>query len=149
MRWYFLAGATAILIVLVGQPARAQQAFFTNAFEAAVVIPSDPDFAEVQSLSLRRGRYLVSAVVKLASSDPELHLVDCGLAVDGAIVSPVSTGTIGGRANDFLTLPLLLGVELENTEQTVAVLCRTDFDGSVVSQPTSLAALRVGRLEFQ
>jgi hypothetical protein len=147
MRWYLLAGATAMVAVLAAEPAAAQRAFFTNAFSAAVPIPADPEFAEVQSLELRRGSYLASAVVVLASNDPEFHLVDCALAVDGGIIAPVSSGAIGGQPNNFLTLPLLLGVKLENQEQTLSVVCRTNVDNIVVSQPTSLAALRVGSIQ--
>jgi hypothetical protein len=93
------------------------------------------------------GSYLASAVVVLASNDPEFHLVDCALAVDGGIIAPVSSGAIGGQPNNFLTLPLLLGVKLENQEQTLSVVCRTNVDNIVVSQPTSLAALRVGSIQ--
>jgi hypothetical protein len=151
MRWCLLAGAAAIFIVLVGQPARAEQAFFTEAFTAAVPIPNDPDRAEVLFLKLPRGKYLVSAVANLAASGSPVRLVDCFLTVDGVIFSQSrSTGTIGGQPNNFLSLPLVTGVKLENREQTLAIECRTGFgDVGVVSQPSSLAAPQVRRLEIQ
>jgi hypothetical protein len=114
----------------------------------AIGIPGDPDFAEIQFLDLPRGRFLASAAAVLASSDTEFHPVDCRFTVDGVFVSELSRDQIGGSINNFLTLPLVIGVKLEQPGR-LGVECRTDVADIVVSQPSALIAWRVQRLDNQ
>jgi hypothetical protein len=128
----------------------AGEAFFVSELPggAAASIAADPDRTEIQVLDLPRGRYLASATAVLASNDPLLHIVDCQFTIDGVLTGVQSSGQIGGDVNNFLTLPMLIGVVLEDQAE-LAVSCRTDQADIVISQPSPLGALRLSRLEIQ
>ena len=103
------------------------------------------DFTAIQRLSLPAGKYIANASAHLVSNDANLHVLSCIFTIDGRSVSKDVRGKIGGTVNNFITLPLTAGFTI-NTSKELALACRGDFPGIVVSQPSPITAIRVDRL---
>jgi hypothetical protein len=106
------------------------------------------EFTEIQVLSLPPGKYIANASAVLASNDVQLHLVDCTFTIGGVNQGALIRGMIGGDINNFATLPLTIGFTLQGA-QDLGVACRSDAPRIVVSQPSPLTAIRIGRLTVQ
>lgn len=121
--------------------------FVASAFsQGAVVIGTD--FTEIQKLSsLPPGEYIVNASAVLASQSADLHYVDCAFTLGGNLQGNLTRGSVRGP-NQFLSLPLADGFTI-TTPTDLALACRSDLAGAIVSQPSGLTAISLVKLSVQ
>jgi hypothetical protein len=123
--------------------------FFVTGIPGGGAINIGTDFTEIQRLSsLPPGSYIANASAVLASSGPDLRLVDCIFTAGGTFQGELARGMVGGAANNFVSLPLTVGFTIETTTD-VAVACRSDVAPAVVSQQSPMTAISVTHLTVQ
>jgi hypothetical protein len=107
----------------------------------------DENFRVIQTISLPAGDYIANASAALESTTPDRFLLaECLFTLNGARQGDVSRGLIGGGVQNFLTLPVTVGVSID-TPQSLQLACRGD--AGIRSQPSPITATRVVRLTVQ
>jgi hypothetical protein len=108
----------------------------------------ETEFAPIQRLSLPAGSCIANGMASLASFGPSVNLVDCIFFVGGGFQGEMSRGSVGGGPSNFTTLPLTIGFRINGNRQ-IAIACRADTPGVVLSQPSPITAIRVDRLSIR
>jgi hypothetical protein len=91
--------------------------------------------------------------VVLTTQSVQILDVQCVFSLQGEITGRVSRDQIGGGEDpdrfQFLTVPLTIGIEIEDRPQAVGVECATSIDGVVFNISSAMTLIRVDKLTIE